>query len=303
MEYIEGLVSAIIPTYKRSNSLVRAVESVLNQTYQNIECIVINDNENVDEYTFRIKELLKDYIEQQRIIFLEQPRHVNGAVARNFGIRHAKGEYIGFLDDDDMWMPTKIEEQIAILNKSDEECGGVSCLIEYRLNGKTLGRTLPYKGGYIYKEVMGREVDVATGSLLLKRTCLDKAGYFDENLTRHQELQLLTYFTYKYKLKVLPKHLLCMNLEDESNRPKTQEKIRKAKKDFFKSVEPIFGKMPEKDKKVIEALNRMDIAYVCLKQKEYRYAISEIIKILETPSAFGKAVKRYKRKRKERTSL
>ena len=80
------LVSVVIPTYKRSDTLIRAVSSVLNQSYRNIEVIVVDDNTPNDVYSIETQEKLKR-IKDSRIRYIQQEKHINGAVARNVGIR------------------------------------------------------------------------------------------------------------------------------------------------------------------------------------------------------------------------
>ena len=92
LKYEEGLVSVVIPTYHRAETLERAIESVLSQSYKKIECIVVNDNEPNDKYSHLLYEKLKTYIENKKIIFLEQSHHKNGAAARNYGMQHSNGE-------------------------------------------------------------------------------------------------------------------------------------------------------------------------------------------------------------------
>ena len=111
-EYAKGLVSVIIPTYRRSKMLERAIESVLGQTYTNLEILLVNDNNPNDEFTVEIQERIKKYASDSRLQFIIQDRHVNGAVARNVGIKIAKGEYVAFLDDDDWWEKDKINKKI-----------------------------------------------------------------------------------------------------------------------------------------------------------------------------------------------
>ncbi len=125
--YEKGLVSVVIPTYKRSTMLTRAIRSVVNQTYKNIEILVVDDNEPGDEYSIAAKDLINN-LNYSQVRLVTQPKHINGAAARNAGIREAKGEYICFLDDDDLYMPNKIERQLEELSKKSNEVGGVSCL-------------------------------------------------------------------------------------------------------------------------------------------------------------------------------
>jgi len=105
------LVSVVIPFYDHLDWMIEAVNSVLNQTYKNIEVIVINDGstENMEDFITTFS---------NKIIYIHKD---NGgpATARNLGIEMAKGDYIAFLDSDDKWLPTKLEKQIAIMERTN----------------------------------------------------------------------------------------------------------------------------------------------------------------------------------------
>lgn len=102
------LVSCIIPTHNRAQLLSRAVESVLNQTYRNIELLII-DNASSDE----TKSLALSYVSKDnRVRYLYYSKSANAAATRNFGFAHITGKYVAFLDDDDEWLPIKIEQQL-----------------------------------------------------------------------------------------------------------------------------------------------------------------------------------------------
>lgn len=107
-------VSVIIPTYNRSDLLDRAVKSVLKQVYSNLEIIIIADN-----CTDNTLELLKLY-NDKRVSYIILNENVGGAQARNIGIEHATGDYIGFLDDDDEWHTDKLLKQMEIFEKYDD---------------------------------------------------------------------------------------------------------------------------------------------------------------------------------------
>ena len=91
MIYINDLLSVVIPTYKRSEMLCRAIESVLNQTYNKVECIVVNDNTPGDEYSQLLYSTLDKYKVDDRFHFVEQKVHKNGAAARNARHQSSKG--------------------------------------------------------------------------------------------------------------------------------------------------------------------------------------------------------------------
>lgn len=112
----DDLVSVIIPSYNRFEYLQNAINSVLNQTYKNFEIIVINDGSTQEEY------YTKPLQEKVSVINLEQNQknvigYVSDGFIRNFGIDVANGKYLAFLDDDDMWMPEKLDIQIREMKK------------------------------------------------------------------------------------------------------------------------------------------------------------------------------------------
>lgn len=112
LEEMPPKVTVIIPTYKRSvDFLSRAVQSVINQTYSNIEIIVIDDSPSDYEERNQIKEYMNE-ITNDNIRYYQNEKNVGGSLARNRGIEMASGQYISFLDDDDEYMPEKIEKQV-----------------------------------------------------------------------------------------------------------------------------------------------------------------------------------------------
>ena len=116
----EELVSSIIPTYKRTDTLKRAIDSVLNQTYSNIEIIVVDDNVNFPEVRKKVVEIIESY-NKNNISLVKNIRNLGGGLSRNEGIKIAKGEYIGFLDDDDEFFNTKIEKQYNLIKEKEKE--------------------------------------------------------------------------------------------------------------------------------------------------------------------------------------
>jgi glycosyltransferase len=284
--YIKGLVSVVMPTYKRFDKLPRAIESVLNQTYSTLELLLVNDNDPDDKFTEYVKEISKKYLSDTRFKLILQDKHINGAVARNIAINHAKGEYIAFLDDDDWWEHNKLEEQVKTLSKLDNSWGGVSCKFKlYDINLNIIGKTRKYRDGYIYKDILFLQSDVATSTLLLRRSALDETGYFDEKLLRNQDLQLLVFFTYKYKLMEVDKYLHCVDVSDAQNRP-SGDKAVSVVNNFFKSVKPILDTLTPSELRTVKAIRNIEIAFVYFKECRYMMAMRYFIKVLKSPKAF-----------------
>lgn len=291
--YKKGLVSVIIPTYKRTDKLDRAVWSVLGQTYKNLELLLVNDNVPDDEYTKSLLEKVKAYQTDFRFHLLLQERHINGAVARNFAIKQSTGEYIAFLDDDDWWEKNKLEEQVKELSALDESWGGVSCKMTfYDESMRVISKSKKYRDGNIYRDILTLQSDVATGTLLLRRTALDDAGYFDEKLLRNQDLQLLVFFTYKYKLKEVDEYLHCVDVSDSQNRASDGFKAITIKENFYKSVKPILKTLTKSDMTCVDSMRNFEIAYIFLRGHDYKNAMKYGLSILRSPKAFYLAMRK-----------
>lgn len=272
----KGMVSCIIPTYKRSETLIRAVNSVLNQTYKNIEVIVVDDNNPNDENSLIVQERLAN-ISDSRLRYIQQKEHINGAVARNVGIKAANGEFIAFLDDDDEWINYKLEKQIKKLNENPDY-GGISCLYTFYKNNIPYRKCEPYNDENLHRKVLNRTVSIFTSSVVLRKTCLDESGYFNESLKRHQDLQLLLDFLYNNKILVLNEYLLKINTELGTNRPNVYNFI-KIKEDFFKNITKHFELYTKKEQVQIMNAHYFEIILIAIREKNIPIIFKYISKI------------------------
>lgn len=110
---MNDLVSIIMPSYNTAQYIKNTIQSVLNQTYTNWELIIVDDcsNDNTNE--------VFNTITDQRIMIFKNEKNSGAAVSRNKALREAKGRWIAFLDSDDLWMPEKLEKQIAFMEKNN----------------------------------------------------------------------------------------------------------------------------------------------------------------------------------------
>lgn len=183
------LVSAIITTHNRSELLERAICSVQNQIYKDIELIVIDDAS--DTWHKKKNEVLaKNTIYH----YISKEESKGGNYARNVGINISKGLLIAFLDDDDAWDPTKIEKQVAMYKSSHFDVIGCGRNRIFVKNGTTIYslRDIP-KGerGKDFSETIFMGPPFVTSELLITRDALINAGKFDETLKAWQEYDLL----------------------------------------------------------------------------------------------------------------
>ncbi len=119
-EQKEILVSIILATYRRTDSLEKALQSVINQTYKSIEIIIVSDNAN-EEWNSKVREIIENLNSEIPIILIENEKNLGSAETRNVGIRNCNGEYVTFIDDDDIYLPNKVLNQLdnMIENNSD----------------------------------------------------------------------------------------------------------------------------------------------------------------------------------------
>lgn len=193
------LVSVVIPTHNRSSRLVRAVDSVLRQTYSRLEIIVVDDcsSDNTAEAIARL--------DDSRIRYVRHDHNLGGAAARNTGIRLAQGEFIAFLDDDDEWEPTKTEEQLTLLRHYP----AVVCTTDGI--GKDLERFARKK--VVELKDLKRGPFGGTGVLMAHASVI-KELFFDETLSRGQDWDLFIRIALKYQIGYLNKPLLRYNNGD-----------------------------------------------------------------------------------------
>lgn len=201
------LVSVIIPTYNRAEFLGFAISSILDQTYKNLQVIIVDDGSTDDT-----ENVIKNF-QNQEIVYIKQ-EHKGAPSARNIGIANSKGEYIAFLDSDDMWMPAYIEKQLEVFEKSKLNPGVVYCGIEYidETGRQIREKRLPAYRGDLFLYLLGARRNVVIGAIstvLIKRKCFEECGLFDNNLPSRQDLDLLIRmsrkFTFDYVYEVLVK--------------------------------------------------------------------------------------------------
>lgn len=186
---MQELVSVVIPVYNREMTIGRAIDSVLNQTYANIEIIVVDDGST--DNTLKIVEEYND----NRIRIIHQEVQGGANKARNIGIKKSRGKYIAFQDSDDEWLPDKLTMQI----KKMEQEKALACFSPYMLYENNKATVVPsdYKNTEKYqcclKSVLRERNVVGTPTLVIDRDILGLVDelYFDENMPRMQDYELV----------------------------------------------------------------------------------------------------------------
>lgn len=178
------IVSVIIPVYNRIQYLSDAIDSVLSQTYQDTEIIVVDDGSTVD-----VAECLQRYA--GKIIFLSQP-HTGPSAARNFGARSARGKYLAFLDDDDLFEVEKFKNQKSILDA--EPAAGLcysGCYYFSADSPKELVVPRPHSfPAALFSDVYFQSIDLALPATMLRKSAFMDAGMFNETLRYNEDAEL-----------------------------------------------------------------------------------------------------------------
>lgn len=195
-------ISVIIPTYNRTHLLGRAIQSVLRQTYQDFEIIIIDDAS-----TDGTEKLVKDF-NDNRIIFLRLEKNRGGSAARNTGIKNSSGEYIAFLDSDDEWLPEKLEKQVNVFNNAEKTLGVVYTAF-YKENWNTQ-HDPPLHRGDIFNLILIKNFVGTTSTVLIRKECFNKAGVFDETLPGCQDwdmwIRVAQYYEFYFLNEILVKY-------------------------------------------------------------------------------------------------
>ncbi len=202
---MNDLVSVVIPTYNRYDELFRAIDSVLLQTYKNIEIIVVDDNYNNKYLRNKIKNKLKAY---KNVNYLTPNKHLGGSEARNFGVKNSKGKYISFLDDDDEYYENKIEEQVSLFNSlNDDKLALVYCYgdIIYP-NGLVEKEKTNYKGWPL--SIQMRFNIAGTSFWLIRKDIFELIGGFESIYSHQDGVVLLKLLSYGYKVNLCEKELV-----------------------------------------------------------------------------------------------
>ena len=210
---LNSKISVIIPTYNRAKLIGNSIKSVLNQTYKNLEVIIVDDVS-----TDNTKEIINK-IEDNRIKYIKLRKKGGAANARNKGIKIAKGKYIAFQDSDDIFYPNKLENQLKTIIKKDSDLD--FCKIKYiAVNRKSyfepnIRQEKSIFSGKIYEEIISNGNFISTPSMLVKKNIIMEY-YFDSNLPMFQDYELILRMFPKVKISYTNEVLLELHKQKDS---------------------------------------------------------------------------------------
>lgn len=292
---MEPLVSVLIPTYKRSEYLMRAIESVLAQTYKNIEIVVVDDNPAGEEKT-KTQQVLAPYVQSGTVRCVETTGATGGGAARNYGLRFLTGEYVAFLDDDDRFLPDKVETQLRFMQENELEMSYQDVqwydqnerLVELRKMDRVKEFT---REGLLRVHIV--TVIAPTSIYMIRRDALMRTEGFGEVARGQDFILMLRCIEAGLKIGYMPGCYVVQYLHD-GERISVGEKLIKAQRELYEvqcSYKPILSRQ---ERRYVDFRFNAVCAFASLRGKKFVRAIPFAAKaFLISPVACAKEAIRY----------
>lgn len=202
------MISTIIPVYEQPDLLRDALDSIIKQTVDDYEAVVVDDASSTN-----FEPIVDAYDDRVRLITHEENQ--GAAAARNTGIEHASGEYVAFLDADDTWEPTKLEKQREVFENDDDVGLVYTGFVQYELDGTEWER-YPEARGKIYVNELERDRVHPTSTVMLRRDVLAEVGEFDTSLPSRQDYDLWLRITEHYEVDYVDEVLVDKREQPDS---------------------------------------------------------------------------------------
>lgn len=205
------LITAIITTHKREPYIVeRAIKSILSQTYREIEIIVVDDSPQEYECRHQVKEAAERLGAQ----YIAHETCQGACAARNTGLAAAKGKYVAFLDDDDEWLPEKIEKQKKCFVHEDIALVYCGNKIINESNGMVTDRKMAWHSGKVYDSLILENYIGSTSFPLLRTSALRAVGGFDPLMQSSQDYDVWLRLSEKYEVSYVREPLAIYHIHE-----------------------------------------------------------------------------------------
>jgi len=261
-------VSVIIPAYNAMTYLPATLESLLEQTFTDFEVLVINDGSSDNTAAWVTQS-------QDRRVQLISQANQGMCVARNRGIALAQGEYIAFLDADDLWHPTKLAKQVRCLNEHPEVGLVYTWTASIDREGKPTGRIFAsHAEGDVWQELVQHNITESGSSPMVRRCCFETVGVFDPDLPHAGDWDMCLRIAARYPFGVIKEPLVYYR-QYSNSMSKNWQRVEKC---FNTVLEKAFQSTPpelEKLKNRCYGLANLCLAWKCLQTqaKDYRKAM------------------------------
>ncbi|MEY2977560.1 MAG: glycosyltransferase family 2 protein [Prochlorotrichaceae cyanobacterium] len=230
------LISIIVPTYNSERFIVKTINSALEQTFSNFELIIVDDCSR--DQTVSIVERIED----SRIRCFSHDVNIGIAANRNRGLAKATGQYVAFLDHDDLWLPDKLMMQLEALEQNPQASVAYSWVHRIDEDGHLIRQHAhPHYTGNIYKKLLITNFLVTASNPLIRMDCLENIGGFDESIYGADDWDLFLRLAEKYEFVLLKHYHIQYRIvagSGISNYPKLEQGTLKVLDKAFSHTNP-----------------------------------------------------------------
>ncbi|MFN8008423.1 MAG: glycosyltransferase family 2 protein [Terriglobia bacterium] len=230
-------VSVIVPTYNRPRMLERAIHSVLAQSFRDYEIVVVNDGGD------EVESMIQQWNRDRNIVYVRHASNLDRAAARNSAIRIARGNYIAYLDDDDVWYPDHLQTLVSYLEETGQKVAYTDADRAHQVLNEgiyvTARKDQPYSFDFDADQILvGNFIPILC--LMHERDCLNEIGLFDESLTTNEDWDLWIRMSRRYPFGHLKK-ITC----EFSWRTDGSSTTSRKREDFLRTLRVVYDKYRE----------------------------------------------------------
>lgn len=293
------MITVITPTYNRAEYLGNAIDSVLKQTYKDFELLVVDDNKPESDARKATEAVVARY-DDPRIRYIKNPQNMGGAASRNVGIFEAKGDYIAFLDDDDMYLPDRLEVQV---NQMIEKGWDVSVMdgatYNYVTGEKVAERHQQVRNGMTKDELIRAQLLYhisGTNTFMYKTSFLQQIGGFEDVPSCQEYMLMQKTLDNDPEFGYIPE-IHIKNFMHPGEQLSTGPKKLKGQQLLFENKKKYFYLLTRKERKQVICRHHGVLFFVYYKMRNYGKAFMEAMKcFFSSPSNAWKWFNEYRAK-------
>ena len=278
-----NLISVIVPTYMRADRLPNAIDSILRQSFRNIEIIIVNDNALGSDWDKKTEELIARYaLNDPRVHTIHTTGKIGGGAARNLGCSKAHGAYLAFLDDDDEYLPDKLETQLLFMLQNDLEMSWQDIswydergnLVEHR----RLNHCSDFSSNGILRAHLLTPIS-PTSIYMLKRSLFEKTKGFGEVATGQDWWLMLRCIEANARIGYMPEVHVRQYLHKGDRLSLGENKIE-GERARHKKVQEYYSLLSKEEISYVEFRHNAVLAFACLRSSRRLDAIRYLIRAI-----------------------
>lgn len=293
------LVTIIVPTYNRAEFLAAAVDSLIAQTYRPIEIIVIDDNGDTD-IRKDTEALMSRYKDLDYVRYLQNERNIGGALSRNRAIGFALGEYITFLDDDDIYLPDKVAAQVRFMIEHDLEMSFTDVKIynthERLIDARIHDYVTSWQNEELLKQHLMHHLTPTCTYMFRKETLVDIGG-FDDRMVSQEYMLMLKMILSDRRIGYLPECHVKMYHHEKGRISVGNRKIEGERK-LLEIKRSFYDRLTAREIRYVEFRFHAAMVFVALRSRKPWFLIKSLwMSVMTSPGDFGAELIRFVLKR------